>query len=206
VRAPPAAPRCSVPRWLIARCAAGKHKEARALFESWREGNAMDEDGARCGRQRRAQAALTLAARAGVTALQFLPDVYSYQYYLSTLVSEKGSDKGSANGSLESLDAVLAEMKARGITPKQATFNPFAWLAFNLTDWNMGKVRQPWLCAPHAPHLTPERARSGCTRPSWSMAWCRATSRIAISSAWRWRQTTCARLATCLPALSPPTS
>lgn len=94
-------------------------------------------------RLRGARGPLTRAARTGTAPEPFTPDVYSYTYYISTLVRENGKPKGK----LESLDAALAEMKALGLKPGPPAFTPFAWLAFNLTNWEMGKVRLPSRCA-----------------------------------------------------------
>ena len=46
------------------RRAVGKHEEARALFERWREGKATEDDGARCSCALGAQAADARAAQA----------------------------------------------------------------------------------------------------------------------------------------------
>ena len=44
-------------------------------------------------------------------------------------------------GSLDTLDAALNEMAARGIQPGPQVFTPYAWLAFNLNDWKMAQVQ-----------------------------------------------------------------
>ena len=97
----------------------------------------MKEDGARSP-GRVARAGRSRAARTGTTPEPFAPDVYSYTYYISTLVKENGMPKGS----LDTLDAVLNEMQARGIKLGPQLFTPFAWLAFHLDDWKMGQVRR----------------------------------------------------------------
>ena len=89
------------------------------------------------GGRRGARGRSRLLRLAGTTPLAFEPDVYSYQHYISTLVKENGQPKGS----LDELDAVLLDMKQRGVSPKGSIFTPYAWLAFSLNDWAMGKVR-----------------------------------------------------------------
>jgi hypothetical protein len=83
------------------------------------------------------------AARSDTTPEPFTPDAYSYTYYISTLVRQNGIPSGN----LDLLDAVLAEMQARDLKPGPHAFTPFAWLAFTLRDWEMGKVRLLSLCA-----------------------------------------------------------
>ena len=99
----------------------------------------MKDDGARFPGSHGARGPLTRAACTGVTPEPFVPDVYSYGYYISTLVRRNGLPSGS----LDSLEAALAEMAARNLKPGPNAFTPFAWLAFNFRDWEMGKVRRP---------------------------------------------------------------
>ena len=93
-----------------------------------------------------------------MTAVPFQPDVFSYQHYMASSVKENGVPKGS----LASLKAALAEMKARDIPLRNTVFTPFAWLAFSLNDWTMGKARLARV-APCAAAADTPRARSGCT-------------------------------------------
>ena len=134
-------PRGAAQRRLTACPAERKHDAARELFDRWRDGKVMKEDGARPRQAavRRARGPLTHAARTGTTPEPFTPDVYSFTYYVSTLVRHRGQPVGNLN----SLDAALAEMNALGLKPGPPVFTPFAWLAFHLSDWDMGKVRPP---------------------------------------------------------------
>jgi hypothetical protein len=151
-------------RWTL--CAALSLTVRGAQRASMRRLGRCSRAGARARRRRMTVRVLRTALSAqaaharcaGVTALPFAPDVFSYQHYMAACVKEKGKPKGS----LATLKAALAEMKARDIPLRNTVFTPFAWLAFSLNDWTMGKARRA--CAARLLHSgSRPRARSGCT-------------------------------------------